>query len=368
MIFKNALVFCDDCRFSHKDIEIENGLIVRIGEALEGEEQTDMAGMLLIPGLIDIHTHGCMGFAWQNADNSQMDIMARFYAQNGITSVVPTVMTAPLDSVFASLEALSAYRPADGCCAVRGIHLEGIFLSHEKRGAHDEKLLLDADPELFWELERAARGRIIMVCVAPELPGAKRFISEISPSVRLSLAHSNATYDQTMEAFSLGASHVTHLYNGMRGFSHREPGVVGAAFDSDVMLELISDGIHNHPAAVRTAFAAAGSERICLISDSIEPCGLPDGTYGPITLKDGLALNEEGTIAGSAANLFEDMLRAISFGIPPEYAIAAASINPARAIGEESTVGSITVGKAADILVLTPDYQLREVYIAGKKQ
>ena len=262
--------------------------------------------------------------------------------------------------------------PIEDGAVMRGINLEGPFAAVEKKGAMDPNNLIDPDYDLFVELNEASEGRIKLNDVAPEKPGALDLIERTSDVCVVSLHHTSADYDLAVEAFQRGASHVTHLYNAMNGFSHRAPGLIGAAADYASSVELISDGHHVHPAAVRIAFSIFGEDRVCLISDAMMACGMSDGEYElggqKVTVKDGLATLASGTIAGSATPLTESFRRAVvEFGIPVESALRAATDNPSRVLGLEDEIGSIRVGKRADLTLLDAEtLEVRHVVLGGK--
>ena len=248
--------------------------------------------------------------------------------------------------------------------------MEGPFLSENKKGAHDEKYLQSPDFNMLERLNKASGENIAFVDIAPELLGAIDFIKTASKKYTVSLAHTNADYDLAVEAYENGASHLTHLYNAMTAFSHRAPGVIGAAADKATFAEIISDGIHVHPSGVRMAFNIFGYQRICLISDCIRAGGLADGDYSlggqGVKVYGGKATLADGTIAGSATTLNLCLKKAVSFGIPLEQAITAASINPAKACKIFDETGSLSVGKNADILVLDNNLNVKAVFIKGR--
>jgi N-acetylglucosamine-6-phosphate deacetylase len=275
-------------------------------------------------------------------------------------------MTLPkerLEKILATVE--QAAGTEDGA-AIRGINLEGPFLDPAKKGAHLEECIRRPDVEFFRELNAISGGRVKLVTLAPNMKGAMEFIEEVRGEVCVSLGHTAADYDTCARAMELGAHHVTHLFNAMQPFSHRNPGLVGAAADDpQCMVELICDGIHIHPSVVRAAFAMFGPERMILISDSMMAAGMENGTYElggqEVTVKDRRAVLRDGTIAGSATCLFDCMKTAVSFGIPLSDALFAATRNPARSIGIDDQVGTLEPGKAADILLVTEDLVLRRV-------
>ena len=260
-------------------------------------------------------------------------------------------------------------RPADGAkCA--GIHLEGPFLGYAKRGAQAAENLHKPDVTLFDRLNAASGGMVKLVTVACEEEGGMEFIADVSKKCAVSLGHTSATYEQAMEAFSRGASHATHLYNGMDGLHHRKPGIIAAALDAGASVELICDGLHIHPAAIRVAAKLYG-DKLNLVSDSLRCAGMPDGDYElggqPITLSGGVArLSGTDTLAGSAISMLDALRNVVDFGLSLPEAVYAASTAPARAVGLTDT-GSIEVGKCADLVVLDKDLNLVAVFVDGEK-
>jgi len=299
--------------------------------------------------------------------------MAAHLAKCGVTSFAPTSMTLPygrLADAFQTAVRLRDSRPAD-CSRVMGIHMEGPFFSEKKKGAQNGAYLKLPDFEAFRSLYEGCGGLVRIVDVAPELPGAAEFTEKAKALCTVSVAHTDADYEEARAVFEAGASHLTHLYNAMPPIHHRKPGVIGAASEREnVRAELICDGLHVHPSSVRVAFRLF-PERICLISDSLRCCGMPDGEYElggqRVFLSGGVARLATGTIAGAASDLYTDMRNAVSFGIPKEEAIEAATLRPAREIGRADEIGSIEVGKYADFVVCGEDLAPSAVYIGGQK-
>jgi N-acetylglucosamine-6-phosphate deacetylase len=256
---------------------------------------------------------------------------------------------------------------------MRGINMEGPFLNPKRCGAHNPGCITDPDIELFNRLYELSGGGILTVGVAPEMPHGIEFIREASKRCAVSLAHTDADYDTAIAAFEAGASLVTHIFNATSPFAHRAPGVIGAAFDRAAYVELIADGFHLHPATVRAAFAMFGAGRICLVSDSMRGAGMPDGTYNlgdrAVLVKDGRAALPDGSrsIAGSVINLAEECRKAISFGIPMEQVLSAATSNPAKAVGLFGEIGSLRTGFRADIVVWDKDLRTRAVFVGGRR-
>ena len=371
MLYSNALVFMGG-GFARGGFDVENG---RFASVFTGEHKggIDLGGALVIPGLVDIHTHGAMGADFSDGDAEGLKRMGRYLASRGVTSFAPTSMTLPYETLAAAFETaaeLHRDRP-EGCARVMGIHMEGPYFSEKKKGAQNAAYLRLPDFEGFRKLFEGCGGLVRIVDVAAELEGAAAFTKEASALCTVSVAHTDANYDEAKAVFEAGSGHLTHLYNAMPAIHHRKPGVIGAASESEhVIAELICDGLHVHPSSVRMAFRLFPG-RICLISDSLRCCGMPDGEYElggqQVFLTGGVARLADGTIAGAASDLYADMRNAISFGIPREEAILAATVRPALEIGCESEIGSIEAGKLADFVVCAEDLVVREVYIGGER-
>ena len=299
--------------------------------------------------------------------------MAEYLAANGITSFAPASMTLPYDVLeIAYKTAAKLYHAApDGCSRLMGIQMEGPFFSEKKKGAQNGAYLRDPDFAAFKKLYDASEGLIRIADVAAELPGAVEFTEQASKLCTVSIAHTDCTYEDAKAVFEAGARHLTHLYNAMPGIHHRKPGPIGAGSErEDIVAELICDGQHIHPSAVRMAFKLFPG-RICLISDALRCCGMPDGQYTlggqDVFLKDSIARLADGTIAGSATNLYDCMRKAVDFGISKEQAILSSTIVPAREIGRADEIGSIANGKLADFVVCDEALGRKTVYMGGKK-
>jgi N-acetylglucosamine-6-phosphate deacetylase len=323
---------------------------------------------------VDVHTHGNSGYDFSDGDYEGLKEMARCYLASGVTSFAPASMTQTydvLEKAYATARRLAEEKPS-GCARIRGIHMEGPYFSYKKRGAQNPAYLKDPDFEEFRKLNEISGNLIRIVDVAPELPGALDFIRKASRICTVSVAHTDATYEHAKAAFGAGASHLTHMFNGMNAIDHRNPGVIPAAAEAPhVRAELICDGLHVHPSAIRLAFSMFGGERMILVSDTGRCAGMPEGSefdLGGLTAKvvGGVARLDNGSIACSATNLWQCMVNAISYGIPAEDAIRACTVNPACALGVQGEVGSIAPGKRADFVVCSPDYAKKRVYLAGK--
>ena len=371
MLFKHAEIFTPQ-GFVRGAFTVEDG---RFGEILPQSPDmpgTDLGGARVIPGLIDIHNHGNSGADFSDGDPDGIRTMARYLARNGVTSFVPASMTLPYDVLARAFRAAADYNRAahPGCARLMGIQMEGPFFSEKKKGAQNGAYLRLPDFEAFRALYEASEGLVRIVDVAAELPGAVDFAAQAAKLCTVSIAHTDCSYEDAAAVFAAGARHLTHLYNAMPGIHHRKPGPIGAASErEDVIAELICDGQHVHPSAVRMAFRLFPG-RICLISDALRCCGMPDGQYTlggqDVWLENNLARLADGTIAGSATNLYLCMQKAISFGIQMEQAIRSATIIPARQIGREAEIGSIEPGKLADFVVCAPDLTPKAVYLGGK--
>ena len=365
MIIKGGKVFQEDGSFLEQALYINDHRLVDKAEYQDDGKVIDAEGLLVLPGLVDIHSHGAAGEDFSDGNPEGLKKILQYEKRCGITSYCPTSMTFPkerLRQIFASIKGAQTEEEAK----VVGINMEGPFLDPAKKGAHVEEWIAALDAAFVRELNQDVDGLVRLVTLAPNMDGAEEFIKEMHEEVCISLGHTAADYDCASRAMKLGAHHVTHLYNAMQPFGHRAPGLIGAAMDDpECMVELICDGYHIHPSAIRAAFRLFGPERVILISDSMRATGMENGTYElggqEVTVKDRKAVLKDGTLAGSATNLYGCMCKAIEFGIPLEQAIMAATANPARSIGIFDRVGSIRIGKQADLLLVSENLELKRV-------
>ncbi|MFI3249994.1 MAG: N-acetylglucosamine-6-phosphate deacetylase [Eubacteriales bacterium] len=368
MLLKNCNLLSSEGVFVKTDLQFEEK-IQKIAPNLSEENSIDLEGKTVVPGLIDIHSHGAMGKDASDGDPAAMEILSNYYARVGVTSWCPTTMTLKEETLMQAISAIKSYEKPCGA-KVAGIYLEGPFFHHSKRGAQAEENLATPDVAMFERLRKHSGDNIAVLALAPDLEGGVELIKEGSKHCTVALGHTAADYDTAMTAFANGASLAVHLYNGMMPFGHRSPNVVGAAYDSGAFVELICDGLHIHPSVIRVTFGLFGKKMV-LISDSLRCAGMPDGEYElggqPIVMNDGKATLLNGTLAGSSIGLLDAVRNCISFGIPMADAFYAGSTAPALALGKGDQIGSLEVGKCADFLVLDKDLNLVSTYVDGKK-
>jgi len=396
MWIRNVLYFSEKHAFVPGAVRTEGSRIGKVlafsspqeGEAYvpaasPGEEILDGQGGLLIPGMTDLHFHGCMGADLCDASPKALDTIAAYEASAGVTSICPAVMTLPADTLKEILSCAAAWkkrqegRKESAMADLAGINMEGPFISPKRCGAQDPAFILPRSSRLFFEFQEAAGGLVKLAAMAPEVPSeesAEAFIEAVRGSVHVSLAHTDADYETAMKAFGAGACHAVHLFNAMPEVRHRDPGAAGAVLDSrDVTAELICDGIHVHPAVIRMTFSLLGPERIVLVSDSMRAAGLGEGLYtlgGQKVRVEGrrAVLAENGALAGSVTSL-PDCVRYLvrEAGIPLETALVSACETPARRLGTFMDCGSIAPGKYASLALWDRDLALRAVILRGRR-
>ena len=375
MFYKNARIFGSDFQFHMGAFEVKDGVFGEVlGENVPADA-IDLGGATVIPGLVEVHSHGNSGADFSDGDYEGLKQMAAYFAKCGVTSFAPASMTLPYDvlsKAFANAKKL-VEEDLEGLSVLRGIQMEGPYFSYAKRGAQNPDYLKEPDFEGFKKLYDECGGLIRIVDIAPELPGAAEFVEQASKLCTVSIAHTDCTYDHARAAVDAGITHLTHLYNAMPGIHHRNPGVIPAGVENEkVQAEIICDGFHIHPASVRLAFAMF-KNRMILVSDSGRCTGQQEGYQFDLggqmaELRGGVAkLVGSETIACSAANLWQCLGNVISWGVAEEEAVRAATYNPARAIGADQVVGSIEQGKRADFIVCSSDYTQKRVFLAGKE-
>lgn len=399
MIIKNVQVYTEEQKFVPGEIVVRGDRIAEVHTAVEKETTgaeclekkvsenecsedeeivVDGEGAYAIPGLIDLHFHGCVGADVCDGTPEALKKIAQYEASIGVTAIAPATMTLPVEELEQILRNAAAYKKTQKTggfeADLLGLNMEGPFISPVKKGAQDEKNIVPCNVEIAKRFLKASEGLVKFIGIAPEESSeAVAFIKEMKDSVDISLAHTNADYDTAMAAFAAGANHAVHLYNAMPAFTHRAPGVIGAVADSKhVMAEIICDNVHIHPAVVRATFAMMGADRMILISDSMRATGMPDGTYtlGGLDVNvngNRATLVDGGALAGSVTNLMDCMRTVVKvMEIPLETAVACATANPARSLGVYDAYGSISEGKKADIVLLDEDLALKMVIKDGQ--
>lgn len=382
MVIDNVLVYTENKEFVKGGIVLENDTIKSVykdGEKpqVDNDKVIDGNGAFAIPGLIDLHFHGCKGDDFCDASKEAIEHIAKYECSVGVTSIAPATMTLPVAELENVLKTAAEYNETShgsDCADLIGVNMEGPFISKVKKGVQDERNIIPCNEQVLERFLKASNGLVKFIGIAPEeSDNSIEFIKNVKDKVNVSLAHTNSDYDTAMKAFAAGANHAVHLYNAMPPFTHRASGVVGAVSDSEnVMAEIICDGIHIHPSVVRATFKMMGADRMILISDSMRATGMPDGTY---TLG-GLDVNvvgkratlvSDGAIAGSVTNLMDCMRTVVKdMNIPLETAVGCATINPAKSLGVYDKYGSISVGKKANVVLLGSELELKMVVKDGE--
>lgn len=376
-LIKNALVLDREKGFETRDLLIDSGKIIRIGKEIEVLEKDcevlDAEGFYVVPGFIDIHMHGAAGIDIMKADPDQLTELSLFLASKGVTSFLATVMTDSRDNIEYALEniRISMERGLMGA-KIAGINMEGPFINPKYRGAHPLEHILKPDAGIINGFIRKSGNNIRLMTVAPELDGIEEIIRELEKETIVFCAgHSGIDFDGAKDAFKNSFRHVTHLFNAMTGIHHREPGLAGAALDSDgVTVEIIPDLIHVHGAVIQMIVKCKTPDRVVLITDSISAAGMGDGKLqfagGSITVKDGAAVFDNGVLAGSTLTMIDgirNMVKELGFRL--EDAIKMASENPAKRINVFDRKGSLAEGKDADIAILDKKLNVCRTIIEG---
>jgi len=377
-----SLLFTPTERVQDPVLVMEDGRIVSVASRAEAEipagaKVMDFPGAVLAPGFVDIHVHGGAGHDVMQADDAAMDQFEALLAKHGVTSYCPTTVTAPLDLTLAALDRLAqrmerAEKRRDGLAQPLGMHLEGPFISHVKRGVHPPAELREPSLELLERMWGAARGRVRLMTVAPELSAARELIADAARrGVCVSIGHSDASFEQAQQGIAAGARHATHTFNAMRGFDHREPGILGAVLgDADLSADIICDGVHVHPSAVKIFLKAKGTARAVLITDAISATGCGDGRFRlggfEVEVK-GDRCEHEGRLAGSVLTMDRAVRNVMDFaGWELQRAVRLATLNPARVAGVADRKGSLAPGKDADVVVLSAHGEVMATVYDGR--
>ena len=352
-----------DGKFKKCNIKTENNIVSEISNNIYADA-LDCNGKYIIPGLVDIHTHGCAGFDFSSASSEEIAEMQKTYLKNGITTILATTVSLSDEDIKSAVNNIecAAEKAVEGS-TIAGINLEGPYLSAKKCGAHDSSLLKAPDYDFIKQL-----GDFIKVVnVAPEYKNAFDFIKFFKG--KTSIAHTDCDYETAKNAIDLGADHITHIFNAMNGLHHRKPGVIGAFFNSDAVAELICDGVHIAFPILKMMFDAY-ADRIAIISDSMAATGLNDGNYKlgslNVTVKDSVATLDDGTLAGSTTNIYQMMQYLISNGVDAEKVIRSVTEVPAASVGIDDICGKIEVGRKADMVILNENYTIEKIVYNGK--
>ncbi|MBO5060545.1 MAG: N-acetylglucosamine-6-phosphate deacetylase [Clostridia bacterium] len=369
MLLKNGNILYDDFTFRSGDLSISGGKITF--DDTSSKDVIDCTDCYVVPGLIDIHTHGAEGFDALDGSFEAIDEISKFMASNGVTTYLPNIMTQSHENMLAAAKSVrEAYKKGVGGANIGGIYMEGPYFSEKHKGAQNFNYLRLPSTKEFDELNAASGNLVRIISLAPELDGAFDFIKAKKDTVRIAMGHTDADYDTAMTAISLGASVLTHSFNAMRGLHHRNPNAIGAALDGGIFCECICDGFHLSGTVVRMLYKTVGADKMVLISDNIRATGLPDGVCDSggleVFIKNGEARLADGTIAGSTTPLLSCMKKAVTFGVKLEDAFKMASLNPAKAAGIDDITGSLTEGKRADVLILNKDLSIKNVIIGGR--
>jgi N-acetylglucosamine-6-phosphate deacetylase len=370
--------------------EIANAVVVIEGEKIaalgtEGEirlpancQHLKFSDGTLVPGFVDIHIHGAGGHDCMEATPDALSAMASAVARFGTTSLLATTVTASLDHTLQSLRAIAGYIAAQAkappqklAARIAGIHFEGPFISIARRGVHPAEFILPPSLDVLQQMLEAASGHAKILTLAPEEPGALELIAAARQcGLVVSMGHTDATYDQARAAIEQGARHTAHMFNAMRPFSHRDTGIIGAVMTApEVTAELIADGTHVEPAAMRLLLAAKGAERLILVSDGTAATGMPDGKYAlgsiEVVVSGGVCRNQEGQLAGSTLTLDRALRNIVALGVSLAEAVRMLTLNPARLIGRDNTIGVLAPGADADLVLLDANLQIKAVMTRG---
>lgn len=365
MILKNSNIFYDN-KFQKADILINGNIISGIDfncSFNSDKDCIDYSDKYVFSGLVDIHTHGCVGSDFSNATENEIHNMRKYYLKNGITSILATTVSLSDDDIISAVKKIkSASKNEDDEANILGINLEGPYLSPKKCGAHDIALLKEPDIDFIKSLGDCIK----IVNIAPEYKNAFNFIRNFKGKV--SIAHTDCDYETAKDAINAGADHITHIFNAMNPLHHRDSGVIGAFFDTDATAEIICDAIHIHESVLRMMFIAK-AEKLAIISDSMAATGLKDGKYKlgnlDVKVEKSIATLANGTLAGSVMNVYDMMKKLIEIGIKPEKAIASATSIPSDSVNMGDKIGRLEINRNADIVIANKDFSIYKVLHNG---
>lgn len=373
MIINNCnIVYLD--KIEKGSVLIANGKIKEINPtSFENEEVIDASGLYLSPGFIDVHIHGAGGYDTMDGTLEAINEISKTIVKNGTTSFTPTTMTVAASDINKSMKVIKEAKEngTDGAI-VLGAHLEGPFISPKAIGAQNPNFLIPPTIENYNSMVKGAEDAVISITIAPEIPGAKELIRELSKKgIICCIGHTKASYEEAMEGIACGCGHATHLFNAMTPFHHRQPGTVGAIFDSEITTETISDGIHISYPSLRVAYKQKTPDKVLLVTDAMMACGMPDGMYAlggqDVEVKDGAARLLSGSLAGSILTLDRAVYNVYhNVGYPLYEAVKMASFNPARHCKVEDRKGLIKEGYDADLLLFDEDINIKKVIVSGK--
>ena len=379
--FCNGMVFnSENEKFARANILCDDGFITEVSccDIPEGYTVIDLNGKYVIPGLIDVHTHGIAGYDFNFANEEQVDLMCKTYAKHGTTSIMATLASVPMPKLIDNIFAINPNRVESklGSANILGVHMEGRYLNPDKRGAHNIDYLALPNLSELDELAQAMMPSPLHFSLAPELEGSKEFIDKAinEYGATIGVAHTNATYEQATEALNWGAKSFTHTFNAMTPIHHRMPGATVCALTNDsAYAEVICDGMHSHPAIVNLIYKSKPQDKMVLITDSIAAAASPDGDYSvagtSIKVVNGCAMDASGTLAGSTLTLFKGLKNFMEFcNVPLEKAVKYATTNPASMVGAE-LVGRIEKNYRADLIVLSSpkEMEIDTVYVGASK-
>jgi N-acetylglucosamine-6-phosphate deacetylase len=376
MIIKNGLIYDVKQGFKKNDLLIDNGKIVKIGREITNnvDEVVDADGFYVVPGFIDLHTHGAYGFDTMTATCEELDKMSLFYASKGVTAYLPTTITAPVVNIVRSLENVGRrIKMGTSGAKILGVNLEGPYVNSKFKGAHPEEYIMHPTVGFTQELIKKSQDNIRMITLAPELDGVNELIEYFKhSSIVFAIGHSALNSNGAQQVFSQDITHVTHLFNAMVGIHHREPGLAGAALDNDsVTVEIIADGIHINPSIIRMVVKCKSPEKIALVTDSTMAAGLDDGEYflgeQKVYVKNKVGRLSSGVLSGSTLTMIDAVRNMVNkFKIPMEHVIKMASCTPSKIINLNHKKGSIDIGKDADIVLLDGELNVKMTIVEGR--